>query len=378
VPQATKTPSGVTERPPRTSQVAQAPVLPKAEPIAHRLPAPSSAPLRDDEEEPEVAAPKKTASSRRWAAAIVVIGLLSGGALAARHYLMPSSGAEATGTLVVNTTPPGVAVVIDGQTRGATPLTVALAPGDHLLEIVASESERRKIPVTITAGGQVSQFLELPKAAPGLGKLQVRTEPTGARVTVDGQPFGRSPVTIDNLAPGAHVVVLENDLASVKETVTIEPGTTASLVVPMSAPANAPLSGWIAVNAPADVQIFENGRLLGNSRMERIMVSVGRHELEIVNDALGYRATQTVQVSPGQTAAVRLDWPKGAIALNALPWADVFIDGKLVGETPIGNIAVPIGPHEIIFRHPELGEHRVTHTVTLGAPARLSVDLRKK
>lgn len=108
------------------------------------------------------------------------------------------------------------------------------------------------------------------------------------------------------------------------------------------------------------------------------MVSVGRHELEIVNEALGYRATQGVFVSPGQTSVVRLDWPKGALALNALPWADVFIDGKLIGETPIGNIAVPIGPHEIVFRHPDLGEHRVTHTVTLGAPARLSVDLRKK
>ena len=325
-----------------------------------------------------VALPKKAASPRRWVAATVVIGVLSGGALAARHFLMPAAAGEAAGTLIVNTNPAGVTVAIDGKTRGVTPLTVSLPAGDHLLELAASETERRKIPVTITVGGQVSQFIELPKAAPGLGKLQVRTEPTGARVTVDGHAFGRSPVTIDNLAPGSHVVVLENDLGSVKETVTIEPGTTASLVVPMAAPSNAPLSGWIAVNAPADVQIFENGRLLGSSRSDRIMVSVGRHDLEIVNEALGFRATQTVQVSPGNTAAVRLDWPKGAMALNALPWADVFIDGKLIGETPIGNIAVPIGPHEIIFRHPELGEHRVTHIVTLGAPARLSVDLRKK
>lgn len=323
---------------------------------------------------------KKPGSSRRRlvAAAVVLIAIASGGVLAARHFLMPVGASEDSGTLVVNTNPAGVAVVIDGKPHGATPVTATLVPGDHLVELVVTDSERRSIPIKITAGGQVSQFIELPKTTPGLGKLQVRTEPSGAKVTVDGHVFGRSPVTVEGLTPGSHLVVLENDLGSVKETVTIEAGATASLVVPMSTPQGAPVSGWIAVNAPADVQIFENGRLLGSSKSERIMVSVGRHELEVVNETLGYRATQVVQVQPGQLSSFRPDWPKGALALNALPWADVFIDGKLVGETPIGNIAVPIGAHEIVFRHPDLGEQRVNTIVTFGAPARLSVDLRKK
>jgi hypothetical protein len=324
--------------------------------------------------------PTKRTSSRRplIAAAVVLIAVTSGGVLAARHYLMPGSGAPDTGTLIVKTDPTGMAVVIDGKSHGNTPLEASLAAGDHLVELVVSDSERRKIPVKITAGGQVSQFIELAKAVPVLGKLQVRSEPSGARVTVDGHVFGRAPVTIESLTPGEHLVTLENELGSVKETVTIEAGTTASLVVPMSTPQGAPVSGWIAVNAPADVQIFENGRLLGSSKSERIMVSVGRHELEVVNESLGYRNVQNVQVGPGQTAIVRPDWPKGSLALNALPWADVFLDGKLVGETPIGSIAVPIGSHEIVFRHPELGEHRVNIIVTVGTPARLSVDLRKK
>jgi hypothetical protein len=49
-----------------------------------------------------------------------------------------------------------------------------------------------------------------------------------------------------------------------------------------------------------------------------------------------------------------------------------------MGETPIGNLSMSVGPHEIVFRHPELGEQRHAVTVTAGAPARLSVDLRKK
>ena len=75
---------------------------------------------------------------------------------------------------------------------------------------------------------------------------------------------------------------------------------------------------------------------------------------------------------------MKVEWPKGSIAINALPWADVWIDGERIGETPIGNLQLAIGPHEILFRHPELGEQKYATTVTLSAPARVSVDLRKK
>ena len=37
-----------------------------------------------------------------------------------------------------------------------------------------------------------------------------------------------------------------------------------------------------------------------------------------------------------------------------------------------------IGPHEIVFRHPELGEQRQAVSISLKAPARLSVDMRKQ
>ena len=45
---------------------------------------------------------------------------------------------------------------------------------------------------------------------------------------------------------------------------------------------------------------------------------------------------------------------------------------------PGGNLQVPIGPHDVVFRHPDLGEQHHAVSVTLTAPARLSVDLRKK
>ena len=108
------------------------------------------------------------------------------------------------------------------------------------------------------------------------------------------------------------------------------------------------------------------------------MAAVGRHDLDIVNDALGYRITRSITVTPGQVTPVKVDPPKGALSVNAVPWAEVSIDGERIGETPIGNVQLAIGPHEVVFRHPELGEQRTTVTVTLNAPARVSADLRRK
>lgn len=336
----------------------------------------------DDEDRAEEAYPPGVASSRRlripmrgaWlAAALVLIALASVGTVAARRYF----NVPAVGTLAVDTNPSGAEIAIDGEPQGKTPLRIELPAGPHTVEISTVDGIR-SIPLTIAEGGHVAQFVELPKAAPQEGRLHVRTQPPGATVTVNGEDRGVSPLTIAGLAPGTHTVVLANSLTSVTETVTVQAGMTASLVVPLSAPEGIPVSGWISVASPVEVQVFENRQLLGSSRSERLMVSAGRHELEILNETLGYRVTRTVHVTPGRVSHIRLEMPKGSLSFNALPWADVWLDGERLGETPIGNVTATIGEHQVLFRHPELGERRQTVTVTLTTPARVSADLRKR
>ena len=331
-------------------------------------PAPLDAsPIHHDEEPPRE--PRK--GWQLAAAAIVLISLAGAGVTAARRYVAPRAAAH-DGMLIVSTNPPGARLFVDGVERGVTPVTVTLNAGPHALEL-RGDGDPRLVPITMTAGAQMSQYIDLPKTAATLGHLQVRTEPAGARVSVDGIPRGTSPVTIGELSPGEHAVLLESDLGSVKQTVTIEAGITASLTVPLGAPPGAPVPGWIAISAPADVQVFENTRLLGSSQSDRLMIPAGRHEIEIVNETLGYRATRTVQVAPGKVSPMRIEFPKGTIALNAVPWAEVWVDGEKVGDTPIGNLQLAIGPHEFVFRHPDLGEQRHAAMITLKTPA-LSAD----
>jgi len=218
-------------------------------------------------------------------------------------------------------------------------------------------------------------------ATPG-GRLSIRSEPSGAQVSIDGRPYGVTPLTLAAVAPGERRVVLKLDGREVRQTVRVEPGGTASVIAPMrqattSTTSTSGTSGWIAVVSKAELDIFENGVLVGSTRSPQVMMPTGLHTLRLVNETLGYERTQQVRVEPGKVARVSLALPDSTIHLNAQPWAEVWIDGKSVGETPIGNLPLAIGTHQIVFRHPELGEKTVSTMVKVGAPTRVTVDMRK-
>ena len=67
--------------------------------------------------------------------------------------------------------------------------------------------------------------------------------------------------------------------------------------------------------------------------------------------------------------------PDGSLSVNALPWANIEIDGRPVGTTPLGDIALSIGSHEVVWKHPRYGERRQTVTVTATSPVRIGMDL---
>jgi hypothetical protein len=166
----------------------------------------------------------------------------------------------------------------------------------------------------------------------------------------------------------------------------VAPSTPGSPAAARLAPAASPipvaspqaLAGRLSVTAPVPMRVYEKGRLVGTTETDSTMLPQGTHELEFVNEAAGFRARRTVSIKPGATSAIKLDPPPGTLHINAVPWAEVWIDGERIGETPIGNLQARIGNHEIVFRHPELGERRTTAMVTLTEPVRISMDLRKK
>jgi hypothetical protein len=135
--------------------------------------------------------------------------------------------------------------------------------------------------------------------------------------------------------------------------------------------------GWLTVEAPFEMQIFEGNTLLGTTKSERVSLLAGPHELRLVNSPLNFETTINVEIPPGVGITTRLATPNGTLSLNALPWANVSLDGKSLGTTPVMNLSVPVGSHEITWRHPQLGERRQLVVVTARGPVTVVTDLRR-
>jgi hypothetical protein len=315
----------------------------------------------------------------KWAAVVLLSAGLAIAGLIGYQRRFPR--VPATGNVTIETTPAGLDVVVAGKSLGKTPLTTSLAPGAYDVQ-VGTAPEVRTLKVNVTAGTSVLQHVEFAAtpAAAVLGGLRVQTEPSHLPVQVDGVAHGFSPVAIDALQPGEHEVTVRTTSGVIHRTVKVQPRETLSLIVSSTPPAPEPgvAAGWITVASPVALQLREGGKVIGSTETDRLMLPVGDHDIELSNEALGFTAKRTIRVTAGKTAATKIDLPNGTLSLNAQPWAEVFVDGERVGETPIGNLARRIGTHEVVFRHPELGERRETVVIAVGKPARVGVDLRKK
>jgi hypothetical protein len=106
------------------------------------------------------------------------------------------------------------------------------------------------------------------------------------------------------------------------------------------------------------------------------MLPAGDYQLELADEASGFRSTRAVRIVAGQTATVAVQVPRAPVNVNATPWAEVWIDGEHLGETPIANHMLRIGTHQVELRHPELGTKRVSFAVALNSTNRLATNMR--
>ena len=201
------------------------------------------------------------------------------------------------------------------------------------------------------------------------GTVAITTQPAGAHVFLDGKPVGDSPVTLQSVPAGKHTLTFVTSSGTVKKPIRVEAGKGLSLEVPI-------YSGWIAVFSPVPLDIAENGTSIGTTEQGRLMLPPGKHTLTFTNRDLGYKTTQVVDIEPGEESSIPIP-ATGELNANATPWAEVWMEGKKVGETPIAALRVPLGTHEVVFKNPTFPDRQVTVTVRASAPAIAFVDFTK-
>jgi hypothetical protein len=201
------------------------------------------------------------------------------------------------------------------------------------------------------------------------GDINIETQPAGAKVLLDGKPVGESPLKLTGIPAGRHILTFISTSGEVMKTVRVASGKTVAVDVPI-------FSGWVAIFAPIVLEISENGKSLGTTEIDRIMLSPGQHELTLVNRDLGFKTVQEVTVDAGEVRSITVE-PKGTVSINAIPWAEVWLDGQKLGDTPLANMRVPLGVREFVFKHPQHGERKVTVTVRADETTPVAADLTR-
>jgi hypothetical protein len=320
---------------------------------------------------------------------IVTAALVAASACSSKPTSSPSGGTGAAavpemGTLALESKPQA-RVYIDDAPRGMTPLRLDLPAGPHRVRLEAN-SKARTLTVGVVAGAEVTQSVDLDRAVQ-TGSLFVRSDPAGAKVLVDNKPAGVTPITVLDLAPGSHTVsVTAADGSNARQSVQVEAGATATLRLSLDRPqvaqaatataaAAEPSNGWVLVDAPIEMQVLQGGRQIGTSG-RRLALAPGNYDLQF--RSADYSTAKRVEISAGRVARVEVNVPDGTVNLNAAPWAEVYLDGRSLGETPIANASVSPGTHEVIFRNPQFVELRQMVTVASGKATRLAVTLTKK
>ena len=224
--------------------------------------------------------------------------------------------APAAGILEITTVPAGVGVFLNGKLEGQSPLKRSLAPGVYEIRI-KKPSEYREIvdKVTLRAGQSLPKHYILSPVY----ILEVRTVPPGADLRVDGVPMGKTPVEVDLPRSGIEFGLrLGDEWAPISEAIKLRPG---------------------------------------RNRVERVL----------------QRVPQTAAAPSLAPAAAPAKPRSGKVRFNVLPYAEVFIDGKSIGEIPpVKTLDLAEGTYALKFDSPRL-KKSLTMNLTVKPDERVEV-----
>lgn len=233
-----------------------------------------------------------------------------------------------------------------------------LAAGDYELMASHDHYQPQTLALSLQRGQSVQQTLIMESI---VGTLQIKTTPSVVKISVDGTEVGISPLTV-SLIGGYHtvtvrrsqyepiedVIEISRNQSDIQRDYQLEVEKTTVRVTLIPTGGNLRLNG-IVVNNPS-----------------RMRVAAGvNHRLSYSSP--GYFAEhKTFSVVAGEPSQLSFELKQefGVVDLSSLPPAEVEIDGRLLGVTPL-QVSLPAVAQQLVFKKP--GFRSVTRTVTPGA-----------
>jgi len=177
------------------------------------------------------------------------------------------------------------------------------------------------------------------KASVGMGV----PKPTGVKNEVPSTSVSPTTTTIEAIPPAEKI---PPKMAVVKKT------------SPVSKP-KPPGFGYLLVIVNPWAEVTIDGKKVGETPMGKIKLTEGEHTITLSNPNFVGVITDKIRISNGSSITKRYTFNNfGYLQIVVTPWAEVYIDGKHIGQTPMKRMKLPVGRHTVILRNPSLGEKR--------------------
>jgi hypothetical protein len=253
--------------------------------------------------------------------------------------------------LTIDSTPSNATVTLNGIAKGNTPVTLDRIPaGNVTLELAAPGCAPYKQILTLSAG-QDEDITAVLKAIPAT--LKVVSIPDKARIYIDNQFKGETPLTITDLPPATYKVRAE------KRGYTVMPSRSLTLKGAQETTEEFRLTknaGTMQVTTePAGVKIFVDGEEVGvtqanSEATDRIseplvldFLGVGSHKVQLTRTGY-YKIDLAITIKKDETVTKHVPLRRMFIKNYTVRTRDATYEGMLLGKTLIGGIKIEIRP----------------------------------
>lgn len=172
------------------------------------------------------------------------------------------------------------------------------------------------------------------------GSLEIKTVPEKAMVQIDGKKQGLTPITLKDLEPGEHLLVIHKDgYQDSQQTITVQAGENPSIGVELTR-----LTKVNIKSKPKGATLYLGSELMGTTPYSGDLPT-GNHTLNL--KLLGYADwEQEVIIVDGYRTKVELQKLYQVQFSSDPTGAEIFMDNKYLADTPhTGNY--PEGKHLI-------------------------------
>ncbi len=187
---------------------ALAPTSPPAEPTQAPRPTPPPEPTEAPRVEPTAVRAKPTAAPKPTPKiAPTLVPAPAPAPPVAAEPAAPPPAAAGKPTIDVISDPPGAEVFVAGESKGRTPVRITdLDPGSYDLEIRKPGYNTYRKTTKLEAESDYTMRVTLPGT---VNSLRVVSQPPGVTIKLNGDPKGRTPITVGQLPSGHYEVTAE-------------------------------------------------------------------------------------------------------------------------------------------------------------------------